>query len=137
MFVAQSKSRSRREHMAHHSATQAANAEAGRFLGGKDNKLDGPAGTKPGALQGANRFEAPQHADRAVVGAGVGNRIDVRAGSDWSQFRRATSPSSKGVADGVFPYFKPGFRSEALYIGAGAQIRLTEYDARHHGRFGF
>ena len=39
-------------------------------------------GVKPSFLQNANRFKAAEHAHAAVVEAGVGNRVDVRAGAD-------------------------------------------------------
>ena len=53
------------------------------------------------ALQDANRFKAAQHADASVVQAGVGNGVDVRAGTDGRKLRIAALPAGECVADCV------------------------------------
>ena len=92
---------------------------------------------KAGALQGTNRFKAAQYANRSVVHSGVGNRVDVRAGSDGRKIGLAAVPSRERIANGVFLNCEPGVFTERLYIGAGAQVSLAEDDARDHRRLRF
>ena len=54
-----------------HAAAEASDAEAGRFFGGEDQQFDGMAGTKSGALESTNGFEASENSYYAVVLAGV------------------------------------------------------------------
>ena len=63
----------------------------------------------PRSLQGANGFEPAEDADRAVVLAGVGNRVGVRAGGDRRQRRVGSFPAGEDVADGVVAHLEAGF----------------------------
>ena len=87
-----------------------------------------------GALQGANGFKSAENADGSVVGAGVGNGVDVGAGGDGREVRLGAMPASEGVADGVFGDGEPGFFAKVLDVFAGAQVGLIEDHARDDRR---
>ena len=101
VFIAQGKRLLRREHVGHHAAAQAADAEAGRLLGGEDDQLDRSPRLEAKFLQDANRFQAAEHADASVVQAGIGNGVDVRARADGRKLGIAALPARKRVADCV------------------------------------
>ena len=93
-------------------------------------------GLESAALQGADGFQAAQHADRSVIAAGVRNGVDVRtrahageAGSVPAQRANVLPTASSRTAS-------PASRIEAFEPGARAQIRLGENNARNRRRRG-
>ena len=111
-LVAQSERLRGRQHAGHHAAAQAADAEAGRLLGGEDDQLDRASRLESKLLEDANGFEPSEHANAAIVEAGVGNRIDVRAGADGREVRLSALPAREGVADGVFRNGEAGISAQ-------------------------
>ena len=69
-------------------AAETADAEQRGLFGGEDQKLDGAVRAKAAALERADGFEAAEHADRAIVAAGIGNGVDVGSGADGGKFGR-------------------------------------------------
>jgi hypothetical protein len=62
----------RREHIGHHAAAQAANAEARWLFGGEDHQLDRAPRLEAKLLQHANRFQASEHAHASVIEPALG-----------------------------------------------------------------
>ena len=100
------------------------------------HKFDGAAGAQAAALEGADGFEAAENADGAVVHAGVGDGVDVRAGGDGGQIGLGADPAEEGVADSVFADDEAFGFGEALEPCAGAEIVGREDDAGDGGAFG-
>ncbi len=117
-------------------AAETADAEARGFFRSEEEQFDGAAGANAGALQRADGFQAAEHADRAIVAAGVRNGVDVGAGADRGQLGRGSGPAREGVAHGVFANVESGFGAQALEPGAGLAVGIREDDARDCGRGG-
>ena len=83
------------EAAAQHPATQAPQAEARWLLGGEEQELDRSLRRKATLLQSADRLQSAQHTDRAVIFAGVGNGVDVRAGADGSKLAAGAQSSGQ------------------------------------------
>ena len=118
------------ETTAQQAAAETADAEARGLLRSKQDQFDGALGAHSGALQGPDGFEAAQHADRAIVHAGVGNGVNVGAGGDGREVRILARPSREGIAYGVFTDFQSGFGTKALHVSPCRQIGGREDDAR-------
>ncbi len=123
--------------MAHQTAPQAANSKAGWLLRGEENELNRPAWSETCTLQCSNRFKAAQHADSSVVGAGIGNGVDMRAGGDRRQIHFRPLPAGERIANRILGDRKRSFRAKAFDIGTRAQIGLVEHNAGHHWRLLF
>ena len=78
----------------------AAGAEA-RLLPGDGDHLEAAARREAGVAQRAHRLDRAQHADDAVVAAGVERRVDVRAGDHARCVRLAARPAAPEVAERV------------------------------------
>ena len=117
-------------------AAEAADAEAGGLFGGEQDEFDGAARAKAAALERADGFEAAEHADRAVVHAGVGDGVDVRAGGDGGKIGFGAGPAEEGVADGVLADGEAFGFGELLEPGAGAEVVGREDDAGDGGAVG-
>src|SRR5262249_642039 len=115
-------------------AAETADAETRWFLGGKNQKLDAALGTKTGALESTNRFEASQHAHRSVVAAGVGDCVDVSACSTWRQGWIFPTPAGERIAGCVIAQIETGFAAEVLHVGARPDIGECVDDPRHYRR---
>jgi hypothetical protein len=79
----------------------AADAEARGLFAGEHQGFDGARGFEAALLERAHGFEAAEDADRAVVHAGVGDGVGVRAGADGGECGVAAGEAEEGVADGV------------------------------------
>ena len=90
----------------------------------KMHEFDGAAGLESELLQNADGFEAAEHADAAVVEAGIGNGVDVGAGADGRQVRFGALPAGEGVADGVFGDGEAGVARRVLLRRRGRADRL-------------
>ena len=117
-------------------AAEAADAEAGGLFGGEQDEFDGAAGAEAAALERADGFEAAEDADGAVVHAGVGDGVDVRAGGDGGEVGLGAGPAEEGVADGVFADGEACGVGEVFEPGAGAEVVGGEDDAGDGGAFG-
>ena len=115
-------------------AAQAAQAEARRFLRGKKDELDGTPRAEAGVLQGADRLQRAEHADRAVVASGMRNRVDVRSAGNRRQARFGARPARECVAHGIFADGEPGGGAPLLQPCARGQVHGGENDARDVGR---
>ena len=93
-------------------------------------------GRSAAALEGADGFEAAEHADGAVVHAGVGDGVDVRAGGDGGEIGLGAGPAEEGVADGVFTDVEAFVLGEFAQPGARAEVVGREDDAGDGGAFG-
>ena len=71
-------------------------------------------GRNPASLQRANRFESSEDADHAIVFAGVGNRVDVRAGADRRSIGIGALPARKSISDGILAHGEPRFSQSAI-----------------------
>ncbi len=117
------------EHAAEQARAEAADAEAGGLFAGEHQEFDGAAGLEAGLLERAHGFEAAEHADGAVVHAGVGDGVGVRAGADGGEVGVGALPADEGVADGIFADGESGFGGEGLEPGAGFEVAWREDDA--------
>ena len=112
---------------------EAADAEAGGLFGGEHDEFDGAAGAEAAAFEGADGFEAAEDADGAVVHAGVGDGVDVRAGGDGGEVGFGAEPADEGVADGVLADLEVFRGGEFFEPGAGAEVVGREDDAGDGG----
>ena len=67
LLVAQGDGLLRREHAGHHAAAEASDAKAGRLFGREDDEFNRTTGFEAELLQNANRVEAAEHPNTAVV----------------------------------------------------------------------
>ena len=117
-------------------AAYTADAETSWLFGSEKNQFDRTARAQAAALEGADGFEAAEHADGAVVHAGVGDGVDVRAGGDGGKIGLGADPAEEGIAHGVFTDDEALGRSERFEPGAGAEIVGGEDDAGDGGALG-
>ena len=75
--------------------------------------FDGAFGLEAGLFERAHGFEAAEDADGAVVHAGVGDGVGVRAGADGGEAGVAAGKAEEGVADGVGAHGEAGGRARA------------------------
>ena len=83
-------------------AAHAAGAEA-RLLAGPRDDVDRAPRSRAALAQRAHRLDGAEHAEHAVVGAGVERRVDVRAGDDDRRVGLAALPAAEEVPHGVEP----------------------------------
>ena len=83
-------------------AADAAGAEA-RLLPRPGDELDRAPRHDAARAQQVDRLDRAEHADDAVVAAGVQRRVDVRAGQHERRVRVAAGPAPEQVADCVEP----------------------------------
>ena len=76
--------------------------------------FDGAARAEAGLLEGAHGFEPAEHADGAVVHAGVGDGVGVGAGADGGEGGVGALPADEGVADGVGADGEAGVSARAV-----------------------
>jgi len=122
------------ERAGHQAAADTADAEARGFFGSEQDQLDGTARPDSGALQGADGLQGAEHANRAIVTAGVRDGIDVRAAGHRGQLGGRSFPAGEGVAHGVFAHVEAGRGAELLQPAARAAVGLRENDAGDGGR---
>ena len=134
VFVAQMRPGGCIQRAGHKAAAEAPDAETRGLFRAENEKFDGAARGHAGALQQADRFKSAQHTDGAVVGAGVGDGVDVRPGGDGGQRGVGALPSREDVAHGVFANVEAGVAAEALHIFARAPVRFRIDHARDGGR---
>ena len=90
-------------------------------------------GLEAGLLEGAHGFEAAEDADGAVVHAGVGDGVGVRAGADGGERGVGAFPADEGVADGVDADGEAGGCRRGSEPGAGFEVAGGEDDAGDGG----
>src|SRR5262249_31521572 len=122
------------ERAAHEAASQTTDSETRRFFGCEGDQLDGAARLKSAPLQGPNRFESAEHADRAVVTAGIRNGIDMRPRRNGGNVRIHAVPAAEGIPDSVLPNYEPDLAAQTLHESARTKIRLREDNTGRNGR---
>ena len=88
-------------------------------------------------LQRSYRLKASQDADDTVIFARIGNRVDVRAGTDDRSLRIGPIPTRESVPNRVLAYRKPGGPAPFDHPRAGAHVRWCEKNPRYDGRLRF
>ncbi len=93
-------------------------------------------GLYAGALQRADGFQSAEHADSAVVHAGIRNGVDVGTGGYRGEFGRLADPAREGVAHGIFADLQARFRAERLHVMRGRGRSACGKDHARNGRRG-
>ena len=117
-------------------AADAADAEARRLLAREHEQLDRSPRPEAGGLQRADRLQPAEDADRAVVPAGVRDRVGVRAGADGGQSRVGPGPAGEEVADGSSRTVSPASAQSCLRKSRACRSGFGEEHARDGRRLG-
>jgi len=118
-------------------AAETANSKACRFFRRKYKQLDRMLWTETAALQRANRFEATEHPNDAIILSGVGYGVDMRARAQRRSAWFGTHPASKDISYRVLAH------GEARFFAAGGEprtrfeIRWRKNDSGYRGRLCF
>lgn len=85
---------------------------------------------KTAPLKRTDRLQTTQHANRTVVPAGIGNRVDMRTGRNGGKTGIAAGPSRKRISDGIIAQFQSGLAAQTVDERSRPLIRFRKNHAR-------
>ena len=132
--ILQFRSRFRGKCSREQTASQAADAESRRFFRGEYEKFNRVLGPESDPLQRANCFESAENSNDAIVFAGIGNRINVRASSNSRRRRISPIPACKNISNGILADGESCFFAKRNHPIPRFQIRRRKNNSRDCGR---
>src|SRR3954463_2898266 len=109
-------------------------AEAHAFLVAKADHLERKRQPAPGTREGTDAFDRRDHAEHAVVAAGVAHGVEVRAEDEARCAARAAVIAADGIADRIERRAHAGFAHPAEYEVGGRAVLRRQEDARQAAR---